>query len=235
MEKAVIIVAGGQGLRMGSDIPKQFLNIEGKPILMRTIETFHNYDNGMQIVVVLPTAQQDYWKELCKQQAFDVPITIADGGKTRFHSVKNGLEKVKPEVSLIAVHDGVRPFVSKDVINRCFISANSFGAVIPFTNVVDTLRIVASEEEADKDTISKSATVPRSQYKLVQTPQVFQASLLHKAYEQEFNKDFTDDASVVEALGKEVTLIEGNRHNIKITTQFDLIIAEAIIKNKITL
>ena len=211
---AVIIVAGGKGLRMGADIPKQFLPIDGKPILMHTIERFHTYDPTMQIVVVLPAAQIDYWRTLCRQHAFTTPYDIAEGGETRFHSVGNGLQLVTPDRRLIGVHDGVRPHVSADVIARCYQTAAHSGAAIPVVDVFETLRHVHPD--------SSSTTVPRSDYRLVQTPQVFDAQLLRRAYGQPFSPQFTDDASVVEALGHTITLVEGNRENIKITTPNDL-------------
>lgn len=211
---AVIIVAGGKGLRMGADIPKQFLPIDGKPILMHTIERFHTYDPTMQIVVVLPAAQIDYWRTLCRQHAFTTPYDIAEGGETRFHSVGNGLQLVTPDRRLIGVHDGVRPHVSADVIARCYQTAAHNGAAIPVVDVFETLRHVHPD--------GSSTTVPRSDYRLVQTPQVFDAQLLRRAYGQPFSPQFTDDASVVEALGHTITLVEGNRENIKITTPNDL-------------
>ena len=215
VKQAIIIVAGGKGLRMGGDIPKQFLEIDHKPILMHTIERFAEYSKTLHIVVVLPVAQQDYWHELCCKHNFSVPHTIADGGTERFHSVLNGLAKVPEECSLIGVHDGVRPFVSCEVIRRCYAAAWLHGAAIPVTDVVETLRHLTPE--------GNSRTVPRAEYKLVQTPQVFRSDLLRRAYSQPFQPSFTDDASVVEAMGHEVCLTEGNRENIKITTQSDLI------------
>lgn len=211
---AVIIVAGGKGLRMGTDIPKQFLPIGGKPILMHTIERFYQFDATMQMIVVLPQAQQAYWHGLCQQHQFHLPHTIANGGETRFHSVKNGLSAVAKNISLIGVHDGVRPFVSIEVIAHCYREAAAAGAAIPVIDVYETLRHVQAD--------GNSTTVPRSEYKLVQTPQVFNADLLRAAYEQPFTAAFTDDASVVEAYGHVITLVPGNRENIKITTPNDL-------------
>jgi len=210
---SVIIVAGGKGLRMGGDIPKQFIVVDGKPILMHTIERFKAYDPTMQIVVVLPKDQQDYWHQLCQDYHFDVAVDIANGGTERFHSVRNGLAAVNPEARLIGVHDGVRPYVAIDVIRRCYEAASFEGAAIPVVDVFETLRHVTPEG---------STTVPRSEYKLVQTPQVFQADILRRAYCQPFTPAFTDDASVVEALGQHVALVAGNRENIKITTTADL-------------
>ena len=219
--KAVIIVAGGKGLRMGGDIPKQFLPIGGKPILMHTIERFLSFDEEMQVVLVLPESQQDYWHALCGQYHFTCPYTLANGGETRFHSVKNGLAKVSSEATLIGVHDGVRPFVSIDTIRACYEEAARSAAVIPVTDVVETVRHIVNPKESE--------TVPRSDYKLVQTPKVFSAYLLRQAYSQPYIDFFTDDASVVERMGHPVTLVPGNRENIKITTPFDLTIAEAIL------
>ena len=218
-KKHVIIVAGGKGLRMGGEIPKQFLPIGGKPVLMRTIEAFYAYDASIHVILVLPISQQTYWKELCSVYAFDLPHDIANGGETRFHSVKNGLALVEGE-GTVGVHDGVRPFVSQEVIARCYSEAESKNAVIPVIGVVETVRRLNGED---------SVTVPRDQYKLVQTPQVFDVALLRKAYNQEFTDMFTDDASVVEALDERVYLVEGNRENIKLTTPFDLKLAEMMI------
>ena len=218
MKKYIIIVAGGKGLRMGGDIPKQFLPVCGKPVLMRTLEAFHVYDASIHLILVLPVSQQAYWKQLCEEYQFNLAHEIADGGETRFHSVKNGLALVK-EDGLVGVHDGVRPFVSQEVIARCYDEALSLKAVIPVVGVVETVRHLTEEG---------SETVPRDQYKLVQTPQVFDVALLRRAYEQTYTDMFTDDASVVEALGENVYLVEGNRENIKLTTPFDLKLAELL-------
>ena len=211
---AVVIVAGGKGLRMGADIPKQFLCVGGRPILIRTLERFREYDAGLQIVLVLPHEQQAYWADLCRQYGFSIDYTLADGGPTRFHSVLNGLQKVAPDAALIAVHDGVRPYVSTEVIGRCFDEAARSGAVVPVVDEVETLRHLDSD--------GTSHTVPRSEYVRVQTPQVFEAQLLRHAYAQPFSERFTDDASVVESTGHAVALVAGNVENIKITTPNDL-------------
>ena len=218
MKKYIIIVAGGKGLRMGGDIPKQFLPVCGKPVLMRTLEAFHAYDASMRLILVLPVSQQAYWRQLCEEYQFELVHEIANGGDTRFHSVKNGLALVE-EDGLVGVHDGVRPFVSQEVITRCYEEAVSLKAVIPVIGVVETVRHLIGEG---------SETVPRDQYKLVQTPQVFDVTLLRRAYQQEYTDLFTDDASVVEALGEKVYLVEGNRENIKLTTPFDLKLAELL-------
>lgn len=203
---------------MGGDIPKQFLPVCGKPVLMRTLEAFHAYDASIRLILVLPVSQQAYWKQLCEEYQFELVHEIANGGETRFHSVKNGLALVE-EDGLVGVHDGVRPFVSQEVITRCYEEAASLKAVIPVIGVVETVRHLTEEG---------SETVPRDQYKLVQTPQVFDVTLLHRAYQQEYTDLFTDDASVVEALGEKVYLVEGNRENIKLTTPFDLKLAELL-------
>ena len=218
MKKHIIIVAGGKGLRMGGDIPKQFLPVCGKPVLMRTLEAFHAYDSSIHIILVLPISQQAYWKELCVEYGFDLVHDIANGGETRFHSVMNGLAMVEGD-GLVGVHDGVRPFVSQEVIARCYEEASVKKAVIPVIGVVETVRHLTEEG---------SETVPRNRYKLVQTPQVFDAALLRRAYCQEYTDWFTDDASVVEALGEKVHLVDGNRENIKLTTPFDLKLAEML-------
>lgn len=217
----VIIVAGGKGLRMGSDIPKQFLPIGGKPVLMRTLERFRAYDDALQIILVLPEGQQAYWRELCGQYHFDVEYQLANGGQTRFHSVQNGLALVPDEAEgVVGVHDGVRPFPSIEVIRNCYETARTKKAVIPVIPVVETVRHLEGD---------KSVTVPRGDYRLVQTPQTFDIQLLKAANRQPYNDGFTDDASVVESYGFEITLVEGNRENIKITTPYDLKIAEVLL------
>ncbi len=220
MKRYAIIVAGGKGLRMGGELPKQFIPIEGRPVLMRTLDTFHACDESIQIILVLPRDHQDYWRELCAQYQFAVPHRIVDGGATRFHSVQNGLSLVDAPEALVAVHDGVRPFVSHEVISRCYAEAEAHGAVVPVIPVVETVRQLVGEG---------SKTVARNAYRLVQTPQTFRATLLRRAYEQPYTDAFTDDASVVEALGEAVTLVDGNRENIKLTTPFDLIVAKALV------
>ena len=218
----VIIVAGGKGLRMGSDIPKQFLPIGGKPVLMRTLERFREYDKDLQIILVLPEAQQDYWRELCKEYGFLVEYQLANGGKTRFHSVQNGLALIPDNAEgVVGVHDGVRPFPSIDVIRNCYATARDKKAVIPVIPVVETVRQIFGK--------NSSRTVPRDEYRLVQTPQTFDIQLLKAANRQPYNDGFTDDASVVESFGHGITLVEGNRENIKITTPYDLKIAEVLI------
>ena len=221
MKKYALIVAGGKGLRMGKDLPKQFLLLGGKPVLMRTLERFAAYDPSLSLILVLPEAHREYWLSLCSKYDFTLPHRIAPGGETRFHSVKNGLTLVD-EDGWVAVHDGVRPFISCEVIGACFEQAAISGAAIPVLPVIETLR----ETEG-----MTSRTVDRNRYCTVQTPQVFAASLLKEAYGQSYTDAFTDDASVVESLGHPVTLVAGNRENIKITTPFDLQIGEMLCKD----
>ena len=223
----IIIVAGGKGLRMGSDIPKQFLPIGGKPVLMRTLERFRAYSSALQIILVLPEAQQDYWRKLCEEYQFDVEYQLANGGQTRFHSAQNGLALVPDDAEgVVGVHDGVRPFPSIEVIRNCYETARTAKAVIPVIPVVETVRQLFSNGQQDLRT---SKTVPRDEYRLVQTPQTFDIQLLKAANRQPYNDGFTDDASVVESYGHAITLVEGNRENIKITTPYDLKIAEILI------
>ena len=222
----VIIVAGGKGLRMGGEVPKQFLPVGGVPVLMRTIRRFREYDEALQIILVLPRDQQDYWRRLCEQYHFPLPseaadngaYMLADGGETRFHSVQNGLALIPDDADgVVGVHDGVRPFVSVGVIRRCYDEARRLKAVIPVVPVVETLRHRPTQKN-----------VLRSDYCLVQTPQTFDVQLLKAANRQPYREAFTDDASVVEAYGQAVSMVEGNRENIKITTPFDLRLADFI-------
>ena len=224
----IIIVAGGKGLRMGTDIPKQFLPIGGKPVLMRTLERFREYSADLQIILVLPKAQQDYWRRLCEEYGFPLPLEgagggfyqLTDGGETRFHSVQHGLALIPDDAEgVVGVHDGVRPFPSVEVIRNCYETAREKKAVIPVIPIVETVNV------------QRSVTVPRNDYRLVQTPQCFDIQLLKAANRQSYNDGFTDDASVVEAFGQSITLVEGNRENIKITTPYDIVVAEAILNS----
>lgn len=217
----VIIVAGGKGLRMGSELPKQFITIGGKPILMLTIDAFVDFDNDINIILVLHPSYLDFWASLCEEHNFHRKLTITTGGDTRFHSVKNGLKFV--EEGLVAVHDAARPFITRQLIDVCFKGAMDFDAAIPVINSTDSLRIMLDE--------TKSKIVDRSKMKFVQTPQVFKVDILKKAYQSDFNELFTDDASVVEAMGVDIHLVEGDVANIKITTPFDLEVSEIILKN----
>ena len=225
-QQYIIIVAGGKGTRMGAETPKQFLSLHGKPVLMHTIEAFYHYDSTIKILLVLPEAQQDYWKDLCEKFDFKIEHQIITGGETRFHSVKNGLDAITEKNVFIGIHDGVRPLVGLDVINRCFDKAVRHGVAFPVISVIETLR---------KRISTGSVMVNRQDYLLVQTPQVFDSEIIKKAYRQEFSDTFTDDVSVVEVLNKyPVYEVEGSRENIKITTPADLAMAENLIKLRIT-
>lgn len=215
----MIIVAGGRGKRMNSQIPKQFIPIAGLPVLMRSIVKFHDYDNATDIILVLPETEIDFWKNLCAQYHFNVQHTIVAGGNSRFQSVKNGLDSIHYD-GLVAVHDGVRPFVSIATIRESFDVAaqkgNAIAAIVP----KDSIRMANDKNE--------SVALDRSKCYLIQTPQTFQIALLKKAFEIEEDESFTDDATVVEALGVKINLIGGTYQNIKITTPEDLVLAQAI-------
>ena len=222
-QRIALIVAGGSGTRMGSDIPKQFLLLKGEPILMHTLRVFRNVHSVTEIILVLPELQIDYWIELCTKQIFNVSHTVVKGGETRFESVSNGLAMVDNPDALIAIHDGVRPLVSVDVIENCFKAAERLGNAIPVIKPVESVRL--SDE---------TGTYPANREKvyLVQTPQVFKASIIKKCYQTPWQPSFTDDASVAEFSGEKIHLVEGNRENIKITTPQDILIAEVLLRNK---
>ncbi len=218
----VVIVAGGKGLRMGNEIPKQFLEISGKPILMRTIDAFEHWGKADELILVLPENQIPYWNELCSKYNFsNEKLHVVCGGKTRFHSVKNALDTLVGD-GIVAVHDGVRPFASVELIERCFENCSNKNGVIPAISVTDSLRKIAGNE---------SCAVNRADYRAVQTPQVFDLSTLKNAYEKNIDKAdfFTDDASVAESVGCKIKLVEGEKENIKITTSIDLVIAETFL------
>lgn len=219
----IIIVAGGKGTRMGGDMPKQFLPIGGMPVLMHTIKKFHDYNPKLHIIVVLPHDQQAFWRQLCDEQGFAIEHDIVDGGASRFESSRNGLALVPDEEEgVVGFHDGVRPFVSAETIDRCFEAAREDYAALPVMPVTDTLRFTGGS--------SAGRNVPRSDYRIVQTPQVFDIALAKQAFRQPYRDAFTDDASVVESLGCQVRMVDGNRENIKLTTPFDLQLADFIIK-----
>ena len=218
-----IIVAGGKGLRMGGDIPKQFIPVNGMPVLMHTIRRFREFDPQMHIVLVLPKDHQDYWRQLCGEYHFTDRHDIADGGSTRFHSSQNGIMALAeaPDTDIVAIHDGVRPLVSVETIGRCCTAAAESCGDMRVLPVIDTLRYVGHADENGVNT-EQGHNVLRSDYRVVQTPQTFRLALLRRAFTQPFSERFTDDASVVEALGEKVTMVDGNRENIKITTPYDL-------------
>lgn len=221
MEKYIIIVAGGSGTRMNSVSPKQFLELKGKPILMHTISAFVSALPEIKVIVVLLSQYNDEWKRLCEKHNFNTPHQLVDGGETRFHSVKNGLSLV-PENCIVGVHDAARPLVSTETILKTFQMADQKGNASPSVPINESIRKVAGEH---------NQAVSRDEYSVIQTPQCFKSSILKKAFLQEYSMSFTDDASVIEAIGEKVNLVEGNRENIKITTPQDLIIAEALINH----
>jgi len=214
-----LIVAGGSGKRMGSGIPKQYLELAGKPVLMHTLERFKAFDESIEIITVLPENQIRFWSDLQRKYSFNIPHTLVKGGRSRFFSVRNGLEFVE-EPAIVAIHDGVRPFVSMDTIRRCFETAEKLGNAIPVITPIDTLRMVSE---------TSSYPINRMNVKQVQTPQVFDAGLIRKAYGQEYLPEFTDDATVLEKTGVKINLVEGNRENIKITNPEDLLISNALL------
>jgi 2-C-methyl-D-erythritol 4-phosphate cytidylyltransferase len=225
MKTVAIIVAGGSGTRFGAELPKQFLELGGKPILMRSIEAFANFGNcPVDVIVTLPSDQMDLWQRLCDRYGFDVPHRVVPGGETRWHSVKHALDSMGDvnEVDIIAVHDGVRPMVTADVICRTIAAARRDGAAIPVVALNDSVRQVVGEA---------SHALDRSTLRAVQTPQAFDARLLLDAYSLPYQPTFTDDASVVEQLGHPITLVEGDPHNLKITRPMDLALAEYLLNS----
>ncbi len=219
MKRHAIIVAGGSGQRMKSFLPKQFLELNQKPVLMHTIEKFYSAASSTHIVVVLPKSHHSVWNTLCHKHQFNIPHQICEGGSTRFQSVKNGLAHCK-EKGIIAVHDGVRPLIQPNLIQKLYLEAESNSAVIPVYPVLESIR--KSDERGSK-------ALDRRKYYTVQTPQCFSSELLQNAYQQHEKETFTDDASVVEALGKKVHHFNGDRTNIKLTTSEDFIFAEALL------
>jgi len=219
MDLYAVIVAGGSGKRMGADIPKQFLELSGRPVLMHTIERFKSFNHSIEIITVLPENQLRFWIDLQKKHSFTVPHTLVKGGSNRFFSVRNGLKFVNIP-GLVAIHDGVRPFVTVDTIKRCFDTAEKLGNAIPTISPTESLRILTGQG---------SLSVNRLNVKQIQTPQVFNAELIKNAYLQEYRPEFTDDATVLEKTGEKINLIEGNRENIKITNPEDLLISTALL------
>jgi len=240
MKKTVILVAGGKGLRMGGDLPKQFIPMDGKPILMHTTAVFYQWDSQAELLIVVPEAYTTYWQMLCKELNFTIPHRLVPGGETRFHSVRNALQTLGgagsctddsfrtheadcagsctvacvdsymvDDDALIAVHDGVRPYVSAELITACFNAAEKYGAAIPVTPMIESVREITGAESRPFD---------RTRLRIVQTPQVFRSTILYEAYQQPYNDRFTDDASVVESSGHKIYLVAGKPENIKITT-----------------
>lgn len=216
MKRFIVIVAGGKGLRMGSEIPKQFLLLKGKPVLIRTMESFYSFDSSAEIIVVLPQSQIEYWKELCEKYGNAIPHTIVEGGKERFNSVQNGINSIT-ENGFVAIHDGVRPLVSSQMLERGFEVAEKHGCAIPYVDSVDSLRVVDGE---------KTEILNRSIVKRIQTPQIFEVQKLQKVMNVDYKPEFTDEASVWECAGEKLHFYEGDQQNIKITSPIDLKIAE---------
>lgn len=222
MNQYAVIVAGGQGLRMQSDLPKQFISIAGKPILMHTLQAFHAYQRDLPVILVLPEQEHARWTQLCKQYSFDLPHEVVTGGSCRPFSVRNGVRYINDADSLVAIHDGVRPLVSADLISRSFSMAEKYGSAIASVPLKDSIREMTPSGSQSRD---------RTQYRLMQTPQTFHTSLLLDAYRTiEVLEDFSDEASLVEAAGAKVQLIAGDYQNIKVTTPEDLKIAEAFLQ-----
>ena len=219
MQKYAVIVAGGNGTRMQSELPKQFIELEGKPILMHTLEAFA-FDN-IQIILVLPKSQINFWMELIQLHNFQVPHSIVEGGEARFHSVKNGLDSISDNVGLVAIHDGVRPLIKQHIISESYTIAANKGNAIVSIGLKDSIRSVAGTKNQQED---------RSNYRLIQTPQTFQIQLIKAAFNQPFDPLFTDDASVLEKAGHQINLIDGDYQNIKITTPEDLVVAQSLLK-----
>lgn len=222
MKNAAVIVAGGSGTRMGASVPKQYLPIGGKPILMHTLDAFYTFDSSLDIILVLPESDHGRWKSLCQELSYQVPHRLVSGGSSRFKSVKNGLLSLSLETDLVAIHDGVRPFVSQEVIGKSFDIAQSAGSAIAVIPLKDSIRKLGDKGD--------SIHQDRQQFRLVQTPQTFQTKKILQAFETDELPQFTDDASVYEHTGWEVTLIAGNLENIKITTREDLSYAAFLLQ-----
>ncbi|PWH84960.1 2-C-methyl-D-erythritol 4-phosphate cytidylyltransferase [Brumimicrobium oceani] len=218
MKQSVIITAGGIGKRMNSDLPKQYIPVNGLPVLMHTIKKFYQFNSEIQIVISLPKDFIELWRKLCLEYDFKIPHEITEGGKERYHSIKNALKKVTGDI--VMVHDAVRPLVSLQTISNVIDQAEVKGAAIPVLPVKDTLRKGNSENSQHQD---------RSEFWIVQTPQAFKLELLNEAYKIPYSSSVTDDASLVEAMGRQVFLTEGNEENIKITTPIDLKLVEFLM------
>lgn len=218
LQKYALIVAGGSGMRFGSPLPKQYVDLAGRPVLMHTIDVFRKSIENIEIVLVLPDRDIPLWKELCEKHHFESPEKIAPSGATRFHSVLNGLNLIAGNQGLVAIHDGVRPLVTAKMINDSYTLAEKEGTAVPVINMVDSVRRVNEAGE--------SVSLERSTLRAVQTPQTFNLNLIKSAYENGFLPEFTDDASVAEKYGHIIYLYEGNVCNIKITHPVDIVTAE---------
>ncbi len=219
MKRYAIIVAGGKGVRMGNDIPKQFLLLNNKPILMRSLEAFHSFDAAIECVIVLPKAQIEYWFSLCKQYGCTIPHIVVEGGSERFLSVRNGLQAISDD-GVVAVHDGVRPLLTETMLREGFETAEKFGSAIPYVDSVDSLRIINGDQ---------TQTLNRNQIKRIQTPQIFNARKLRSIMNVDYQPQFTDEATVWELAGEKLHFYKGDTKNIKITTPDDLRMAEVLL------
>ncbi|MBN1927673.1 MAG: 2-C-methyl-D-erythritol 4-phosphate cytidylyltransferase [Prolixibacteraceae bacterium] len=221
MKKIALIVAGGSGSRMKASVPKQFLPLNGIPVLMHTVRRFFDFDLSFEIIIVLPENQFDHWKELCAKYRFSIKHRLAPGGENRFQSVQNGLNKIDGEEGIVFIHDGVRPLVSNETLQRCLKTTIEKGNALPVMPLVESVREMTNDGNKPAD---------RSKLFSVQTPQVFRVKEIKAAYEPGYDPVFTDDTMVLERLGKKIYMVEGNRENIKITHQEDLTVAEALLK-----
>ena len=221
MKKAAIIVAGGSGIRMGGEVPKQFRLIGGKPVVMWSLTAFYNYDPEIHLILVIPQVHIDLWEKLREEFKPAFNVTVVAGGEERYHSVQNGLKAITDE-DIIAIHDGVRPFIDSVTINRCFDAAHKTGTAIPVIESVDSIRLLIQDG---------SRPLKRRDVKRVQTPQVFRREVIQKAYSQPYKEGFTDEATICEMAGFKITLIEGNKLNLKITTPEDMMLADIIANN----
>jgi 2-C-methyl-D-erythritol 4-phosphate cytidylyltransferase len=222
LKEYALIVAGGKGTRIQSQVPKQYLEVNGLPILMHTLNAFFRYSKDITVILVLPHDDFPRWSELCKKFKFDKPLILQQGGDTRFQSVKNGLAKIEGD-GLVAIHDGVRPLVSEDIIGA------SFHLAAVHKSAVAAVRLKESIRMTDQD---NTKAVDRSRFRLIQTPQTFDVGLIRQAYTMKEDQSLTDDASVAERSGHVISLFEGSYENIKITTQEDLVIAEALMQRR---
>lgn len=219
MNLSVIITAGGIGKRFSSEVPKQFLSLMGTPVLMRTLNSFYNWNPMNEFILTLPKEWASYWEDLIKKHDFKIPHRVVDGGKERYHSIKNALDMCSGDY--VMIHDGVRPLVDKGTLNRCHIALKKNKAVVPYIELKDSIREINRDNSISRD---------RKNYVSVQTPQCFDLKLIHKAYQGDYLDIFTDDASVAENSGMEIYLVKGNEENLKITTPIDFKIAESLIK-----
>lgn len=221
-ERFAVIVAGGSGKRMKSELPKQFMKLENQPVMLHTLRVFHEFNRKLKIIVVLHSDYFDMWNSICEEYSCSVPHKVIKGGETRFDSVKNGLEAIKSDNGFVAIHDAVRPLVSINTISRCFNSAMKYGNALPAISPGESIRITVAGGNKPLD---------RKNIYLIQTPQVFSVARIKEAYKQKYKPDFTDDATVFETLGEKINIVKGDVFNIKITTSLDLEFAETVMKN----